>query len=134
LKTVKISIREQIPMKINCTGVNYEDTHKLSVKELLLFIERDLRCLSLENGQIFSLITVRLQENKFGQIPKIEVKVSGDDHAAYWALLEDLEGILWSYNKQIFYQNAGSLNKVYHRFDYQIHFEKNKSGQLEQAS
>ncbi len=122
MKSVKIDYREEAPFKISCTGSNYEVTRHLSVKETILFIERDLNKLAKLNGDIFSSIKIILHLNQFTDTPRLEVNFSGPDINALSALYNEISEILWSYNRQILFQKGGLLEKVYHRFNYNLSF------------
>jgi hypothetical protein len=109
-----------MPSEITCVGTQYEDTKELSLGELILFIESKLMELSNQYYESSIKFSVGLTENDITKEKKYLILISAKNFVDYLHLLNEVEEILWSFNKQVFYQNCGQFYSHYVRFSYLI--------------
>ena len=112
-----VTIVSDLPRVVLCSGKNFFETKKMSIKQLLLFIDRDIR-LYLSQFPSFAIkdLDCRLDRH----IPDHYLIGFSAPEAASTILTAGIESILWSYNHQIFKQEGGRLVPESPRFTYQI--------------
>ncbi|MBK25411.1 MAG: hypothetical protein CME70_15560 [Halobacteriovorax sp.] len=118
MKTVNFKYKSNIPSEITCVGTQYEDTKELSLGELTLFIESKLMELSNEYYETSIKFAIQLTESDFTKEKKYLVLITAKDFIDYLHLSNQVEEILWSFNKQVFHQNGGRFFSHYVRFSY----------------
>ena len=114
-------------MSIAYEGLIYQATKYLSLRELLLFINRDIY-ISVKNDELPKL-TVKLDVSKKRGKGFILVTISGTEAGKYLHkksvflhVVRKIEKILWQYNRfQTFVKSHG--NRHYLRFGHKIQFE-----------
>ena len=124
MKSLQIGVARKTPSKIFCIGENCEKTQGLSLNELALMIELDLKRLADKYYEWALSFVIALKPNKYARFGEINVKLIGDDSHAFAILEDEIEQILWSYNKQILAIKDGAFVSRYLRFCYTIHFSK----------
>ncbi len=125
--TQAVHIENQFPQELTLKGTSYNDTKDLCLKELSLFIERDiyhyLKCYDyLEPKCTLSL----LRQNKADQI-RLSVSINQTD--AIPLILCGLEKILWAFNQQTLVQRNGSMVPLQPRFTYALQVYDINQGQ-----
>ena len=113
-----VHVKNDMPASIRCTGIHYKETQDLSVKQLALFIERDLhqylkRIPVLEPSFTLSVI-------KRDGFAEIRVSITILYQNAVMPLFQRIENLLWSYNEQLFTQKDGRLQALPPRFQFKI--------------
>ena len=124
MKSLQIGVGRRIPSKIFCVGQNCDKAQGLSLNELALLIELDLKKLGDKYHDWALSFVIALRPNKYARFGEINVKLIGDDSHAFGVLKDEIEHILWSYNKQILGLKDGAFVSRYLRFYYTIDFSK----------
>lgn len=104
--------------ELGCYGTNFKDTKNLSLKELCLFIDRDLFLALKELSGASCYLTSILREG----LSQIRVLVRLEDKDLRDSVEKKIEKILWSYNSvQLTIQN---FNMLAHspRFEFNVDF------------
>ncbi|MBI2603774.1 MAG: hypothetical protein HYW48_12045 [Deltaproteobacteria bacterium] len=115
-----IQIDNRLPESLTCQGVRYPQTKDLSMKELVLFLERDLFQLKKrfsEHRPEFFPSLIQQQGHK-----QIRVEISANNCDIADRLCNEVEAILWSYNQQTMLASNGSLHPSHSRFTYRLAF------------
>ena len=113
-----ICIDNEMPTALRYTGIHYKDTQDLTLKELTLFIERDLYTY-LKNSEILepSFSVSFVQHHGISQI---RVSITIFYQKSIQALRPHIDSILWAYNQQIFLLNGGKLKGLPPRFQFHV--------------
>lgn len=115
-----ILVENEMPSFLQCKGSNYEDTKRLSMKEVSLFIERDIH-FELKKHQEsrvqFSMCLIKKDTHI-----AVRVNVPITENTMRNTLKKKLENILWSYNYQHFIQKNGQLFPEPSRFQFYVTF------------
>ena len=116
-----VTIVNRLPTSVIFEGKNYKLTADLSLKEVLLFIERDLFQLRKRFSELRPKFALSLLKVNSG-IPQIRIGVVFHDSGDVKALQREVEDILWSYNHQELIGCHGNLVPALPRFRYHIDF------------
>ena len=120
--SIKYEFNKKSPLSITCTGRNYEVSKKLSMGDVFLFVERDLSALENENYGLGISFSIKLIKESVSKRPKIEVLVTSKKMSSYLLLKQEIEEVLWSYNKQVLIEDGGQFYTLFSRFEYLIKF------------
>ena len=116
--TEVVQIENKFPQELSLKGLNYNDTKDLCLKELSLFVERDIYHYLKRYGFLEPKCTLSLlRQNKTDQI-RVSVSINQTD--AIPVILCGLEKILWSFNQQTLVQRGGSIVPLQSRFTYEL--------------
>ena len=124
MKSLEIGVSRKVPSKIFCVGQNDHKVKGLSLNELALIIEVDLKKLADKYFELAASFILRLEPNKYASFGEINVKLISDNRHALAILEDEIEYILRSYNKQILAINNGAFVSRYLRFYYTIDFSR----------
>lgn len=116
----QISIKNNLPTSITVQGSRYHETEKLTLSELVPFIERDLikEIHAVAIGH--SSINIKL-DNTYG-LYRLNIQVQLPEESLKWLLSPKLEQVLNTYNQQILMYSSGELRPLPPRFTYQLEF------------
>lgn len=106
-----------LPHVMTCSGRNFLETRRLSLSELSLFIERDVRIL-FSQFPSFEIGDIKCRVDKV--VPNHILIAFSATKSAHDTLTTEVEKILWSYNHQTMLQRNGRLVALEPRFTYQI--------------
>ena len=121
MNKLNFEIKDQYPLRFTCTGENFENTKSLTLPELILYLEKDFRKLEKENHWLELSIDLSIKKNSHLECDLIEVFISTKRLSSFKVILNDIEKIIWGYNKQILVQNGGRFYSEYNRLEYIIH-------------
>ncbi len=116
--TQLVQIENQLPQELTLKGLNYNDTKDLCLKELSLFIERDIYHYLKGYDFLEPTFTVAVLRHK--KTNEIRVSVSINQTDAIPVIICGLEKILWSFNQQTLVQKNGSMVPLQSRFIYAL--------------
>ena len=119
MSSKNININHRVPAKISCVGSNYGKSKDFNAKELLQIVEFDLNRLAKEYSEIGA--EFRLSVGNDDQL-LLKVLFKSRNMQAFNILSDEIEHILWSYNKQILTHSRGEFVSRYLRFNYVIEF------------
>ena len=124
MKSLQIELGIKIPSKIFCVGENYDKTKRFLLNELALVIELDLKKLADRYYELTPSFVIVLKANEHTRFGEINVNLIAHDSHALAILRDEIEHILWSYNKQILALSNGGFVSRYLRFHYTIDFSR----------
>ena len=111
-------VHNQMPSAIHCIGVNVRDTKNLTVNELMLFFDRDIRAYLKRISLLDPVLEASLlKHDGFTQV-RISIQVRSKDFCS--SVKREVEALLWSYNEQILVQKDGCLKPLKPRFHYKV--------------
>ena len=113
-----VCIDNEMPNALRCTGIHYKGTRDLNLKELTLFIERDLYTYLKKSETLEPSFSVALVQNH--GVSQIRVSVTVLYQKSIQSLKSHIDNILWSYNQQIFLQDGGKLKALPPRFQFLV--------------
>ena len=108
-------------------GTKYDSTKTLSLKELQLFIESDLRKLLDYHFELSMSFRINGSLNKVTKTYRFNIEIFMNDTLSRVLVHYDIEKILWNYNKQVLLQKGGRLHTHYIRFEYELKYKSNES-------
>lgn len=111
-------IENEMPLALNCKGLNYEETKHLTMQELAMFIERDLHCYLKKRKELSPTFSISLVSQ--GRLFKVRVQVAIAFINAAEPVRRRIESLLWLYNAQSFVQENGCLVALPSRFHFAI--------------
>ena len=112
MELVKIKSNESKAVKIFFIGENYEKTKSFDNQDLVYRIKLDLDELSNEHCELEAGFEVEHCDD-----PNIvEIKFTSDNCQAYTILIDEIDKILWSFNKQIITQGRSGFKSRFLRF------------------
>ena len=114
MKSVNIETKQKIPSKICCVGDSYDRTKRFHLNWLLQFIEFDLKKLADKYCELVASFEVTLDYDS----KSINIALTSSNTQAFNILIDEIEHILWSYNKQVLTQSRGGFISRYLRFNY----------------
>lgn len=122
----KVTIQNERPLVLTCTGRNFDETKEMNFHELILFIERDLH-LSLSK---LEALQPRFEASliQHDGLNQIRVAVIINDEAACVPIELEVENILCSYNQQTMAQKSGLLKALQPRFQFQVTVSTQEDG------
>jgi hypothetical protein len=127
-----VQIESELPIALRVTGNHYAETRDLNMKEVVLFIERDLFCY-LKNLTILETrhsVMLLKHDERF----QVCVAVHSSQTNASQALHDRIENLLWAYNQQVFIPKKGILQACHPRFSFQIDVTSDEGGAYAQHS
>ena len=126
MKSLEIKLNKKFPSKICCVGSNYEQTKTAKISELTSIIEINLKKLADKYYELGANFEVEYTDD----VKTLDVFLTSHNVQALNILLDEIEHILWSYNKQILTQSGGCFKTRYLRFNYTIRFTHRKRERL----
>ena len=124
----------RIPEKICFTGVKYHATKKMSLNSIAFQIDFDLQKLLNEYSEQWLMFRVGTGPCKTSQAGEIHISLLGKDKRSLELLRNEIEHILWKYNRQILFKQNGYLQPYFLRFSYRLSFTEQKIFILEGES
>ena len=103
------------------TGSKYDSTKELLIGELICFIEHDLKLLSKRHYELSLSFRVQAHFDKTTKRHKLVIEALMKQPPSVQFLLEnEIEDVLWAYNKQVLTQEGGRFHTHYVRFEYSL--------------
>lgn len=127
-----VQIENELPIALRVTGRHYAETKDLNMREVSLFIERDIFCYLKKLTLLETRHSVMLLKHE--DKSQIYVSINVDQEQAAEPLRKQIENLLWAYNQQIFVPKKGVLQACHPRFSFQIDVTSCEGGSYAQRS
>lgn len=113
-----VLVENELPAFLQCKGKHHDETTKLTLQQLVLFMERDIHCYLKNLNVLAPTFTIGIAEEGGSPFIKIDLELASINASA--PLVQRIEDILWAYNSQTLSMLNGEITPHPPRFRYHL--------------